>query len=105
VLVKSAVIGTLLSAGRPMSIAEITEAMSAVRPIEMLAGPMTPKRISDVLRFQSRRGLVRRRSRGCYEAVPEQMGRTTRWRYRRWDRSFDAELELSRRRTVPGRDA
>jgi hypothetical protein len=99
VLTKSAVIGTLLSSQRAMTIAEIIEAMDSVRPIgevEQVLGPMTPKRLSDMLRFQTRQGLVRRVSRGCYEVVPERMSRTTRWRYRRWNRRFDEEIAQRR---------
>lgn len=90
ILLKSAIVGVLLESGRPMTIAEIRRSILAVRPLDRFTGELTPKRLSDALGYCTRRGLLRRPRRGVYEAIPEAMGRTTRWRYRRWERRFDA---------------
>lgn len=92
-MVKAAVVGVLLNEGRPMSIAQVRAAVLDVRPIELLVGELTPKRLSDALRYYSSRGIVRRVGRGVYVAVPTGLSRTTAWRYRRWERRFDQRLD------------
>jgi hypothetical protein len=93
VLLRHAVIGTLLRAVRPLSIGEITARVLDRRPVDTVVGPLSPKRMSDMLRFQVRQGRVRRVARGRYAAVPDGMGRTTRWRYQRWEHTFDMVVD------------
>ena len=86
---KYAVLGTLLAAGRPLSLGELGRQMRASRPIDDVAGMLTPKRLSDLLRAQVHMGRARRVDRGWYVAVPSGMSRTSRWRYRSWEQRFD----------------
>ncbi|CAN5590977.1 hypothetical protein BH23ACT3_BH23ACT3_14130 [soil metagenome] len=76
-------LGTLLSAGEPVSIGGLVERLSG----EPRLGPVTPKRIADVLAQQVRMGRVRRVRRGVYEMVPGGVSRSTEWRCRNWHRS------------------
>ena len=65
---------TLLSAGRPMTLRELTEALDG-------AGRLPPGRpskvVSDALRWEARRGRVWRMQRGVY--APGFIPRSTRW--------------------------
>lgn len=92
-MVRYAVVGTLLRAGRPMTIGELIAALRAAGPVDEVLGPLTPKRMSDALRAQAAQGRVRRVRRGVYEAVPSAMSRTTRWRYRTWERHWGTNLD------------
>lgn len=80
--VRRALLGQLLEAGGPV-------------PIEVLVGHLaaafghdvaSPKRASDILRYQMRLGRVRRVARGTYEAEPRAMSRSMIWRCINWRR-------------------
>jgi hypothetical protein len=56
------------------------------------------KRISDLLRYQERRGHVRRLRRGVYQFVPGSLTKTTAWRCLNWRRERERR---ERRLDVP----
>jgi hypothetical protein len=86
---RRAIVGTLLRAGRPMSITELNAAVLVSRSAADTAQLLTPKLISDVLRYQIRLGRVRRVRRGVYEAIPAAWSRSTAWRYVNWETTWD----------------
>jgi hypothetical protein len=73
-----AAVGVLLEVGRPMTIGEILAYLE--RRGILLATGHPRKALSDLLRYQARRGRVRRIGRGRYEV--RRVARTTAWRYR-----------------------
>jgi hypothetical protein len=82
---RRAVFGTLLSAGRPLSVAEIVEALHAhgCTTNQRLSKP-PHKVIASLLGHQVNTGRVRRTARATYELVPWPMSRATKWRYEHW---------------------
>ena len=89
--VRRAIVGTLLRAGRPMRVAELTAAVLAARPIRWRGAELDARKVSDVLRHQQTLGRVRSVGRGVWEAVPTAFSRTTRWRYERWEQVWDRD--------------
>ena len=101
ILLRRAIVGTLLRAGRPMSVAEIIATVLVSRPPIADRHPLTPKNTSDVLRHQTRIGRVRRVRRGVYEAIPTAWSRSTAWRYTNWERSWDLRHVARVKRSAP----
>jgi hypothetical protein len=84
---RRAVIGILLGAERPVTVAEIVtilrEAGATTSPI--LAKPPNGV-IANLLDHQESIGRVMRTARATYVLVPTRMSRSTRWRYLHWRR-------------------
>jgi hypothetical protein len=76
--ITEAALGVLIEAGRPMTIGQILADLEA-RGVR-LARENPGKALSDVLRYQTRTGRVRKVGRGRYEVRP--LPRTTTWRFR-----------------------
>jgi hypothetical protein len=81
--VRRAVLGALLRARRPLTVAEIVEQLAPRMP----PGKLTPKRVADVLRFQVEAGRVQRLARGVYVVYPSTLSPSTRWRCLNWERA------------------
>lgn len=77
---RRAMLGFLLQARRPVTIAQVVDHLTAT------CGPhvVTGKRVADMLRYQVGLGRVRRVARGTYEAVPGAIPRATAWRCVNW---------------------
>lgn len=77
---RRAVLGLLLSAGRPMTVTEVVE--------HVRASGFDPnaRRVANLLAYQMRAGRVVRRGPATYSAIAEAMSGTTRWRCLNWDR-------------------
>lgn len=88
-LYRRAVLGTLIRSGRAMSTAEIADEILASRPITLGFRPIDSHKVAEILRYQRRKGTVRRVSHGVYVFVPGSMARTTQWRCERWERWYD----------------
>jgi hypothetical protein len=76
-----------------MSTTEIAEAIVASRRLTIGNNPIDSTRIAEILRYQTRKGTVRRVSHGVYIFVPGSMARTTQWRCERWERWYDEEQD------------
>jgi hypothetical protein len=80
----------LIAAGRPMTVAELT---LALKGSGRMPGGRTSKVISDALRWEVRRGRVRRLGRGIY--VAGEVPRSTQWwmrdQVRRWELEGDTQ--------------
>ena len=101
IVLRRAIVGTLLRASRPMSVAEIIATVLVSRPLIADGHPLTPKNTSDVLRYQTRIGRARRARRGVYEAIPSTWVRSTAWRYINWETSWDLRHAAPAKRTTP----
>jgi hypothetical protein len=79
------VFGVLLAAGRPVTVAEIVDALLAhgCTTNPRLSKP-SHKVIASLLGHQVTTGKVRRTSRATYELIPWPMSRATKWRYEHW---------------------
>lgn len=87
VALRRAALAVLIQAGRPVSLHELAMALAAdfhERP--------SPQQLSDLMRYQVRRGRVRRVGRGLYAYVPGSLSKSTAWRCVNW------RLELARSR-------
>ena len=76
--ITEAALGVLIESGRPMTIGQILADLEGRRVL--LAKENPRKALSDVLRYQTRTGRVRRVGRGRYEI--REVSRTTAWRFR-----------------------
>ena len=90
---RRAILGHLLATRSPVTVAEVVAAMTAAFGAEAI----TPKRVADVLRYQARRGRVRRVDRGVYQVVPEAIPKATAWRCVNWRRAADLAAERAKR--------
>jgi len=88
---RRAVLGTLIRSGRAMSTIEITDGILASRRITIGGDPLDSSKVAEILRYQIRKGTVRRVAHGVYVFVPGSMARTTQWRCERWERWYDEE--------------
>ncbi|MCE9622248.1 MAG: hypothetical protein K8R99_07895 [Actinomycetia bacterium] len=86
---RRALIGILLDARRPLTVAEVVAALS-------VAGVTTPPRakpinmvIADMLAYQVRIGRVARVHRATYATIPSSMSRSMRHRCRHWRDRLD----------------
>ena len=90
---RRAVLGTLLSAGRPLTANEIVGALHArgVTTGDWLTkGPS--RVIGDLLAYQVRIGRVVKTGPGTFRAVPGSMSRSTRWRCLHWEQLLDSDV-------------
>lgn len=87
---RRAVFAVLLAAPRPLALDEIIGRLGTDHGVTLDRphGTSGRRRLSDMLRYQTRRGRVHRLRRGIYVAVPGALSRSTRWRCEHW-----AELE------------
>ena len=90
---RRAVLGTLIRSGRPMTPAEVAQTILASRPLNRGGVPLDTRTIAEMLRYQTRKGTVRRVSHGVYVFVPGSLTRTTQWRCERWERWYDEEQD------------
>jgi len=79
-----------------MSTSEITKEILSSRPMSTRANPLDSRKVAEVLRYQTRKGTVRRVSHGVYIFVTGSMARTTQWRCVRWERWYDEEEDQRR---------
>lgn len=92
-LLRRAVLGTLLSAGGPLSPAEIAAALAAAGATTSPARTKSPSRlIADLLAYQVRIGKVVKVGPALFAAVPERISRSTRQRCVGWRRQFDQRV-------------
>jgi hypothetical protein len=89
IVIRRAVIGTLLRHQSPVTVPELIDLVLAIRPVTWAGRPLRAKKVHNVLAHQATRGRVRRVSRGRWVADPEGFTRTTRWRYMSWESDFD----------------
>jgi hypothetical protein len=75
---------------RAMGAAEIRDAVLASRPICWKGRPLTAKKVTEVLRYQTTTGRVDRLSTDSWIAPPDRLSRTSRWRYEHWERDWDS---------------
>ena len=82
---RRAVLGTLLSANRPLTVGEIVAAIEAAG---CTTSPSLAKQshrvIADMLAYQVRARRVRRVRRATYAVVRSAISNTTQWRCRHW---------------------
>lgn len=78
---RRALLGHLLTAGDPVTVRGLVDALAGD-----FGADAEPKRIADMLRYQVRRGRVRRTARGVYQAMPGAFARSTAWRCVNWRR-------------------
>lgn len=76
-----------------MTSAEVAAAILASRRVTRGDDPLDSRTISEILRYQTRKGTVRRVSHGVYVFVPGSMSRTTQWRCVKWERWYDEEQD------------
>jgi hypothetical protein len=82
-LLRRAVLGTLLAAARPLTVREVVEALAAAGATTSPHLSKAPNRVlADLLAHQARIGKVRRVAPGTYAVVPDSMSRSTRRRCR-----------------------
>ena len=85
---RRAVLGVLIQrGGEPVSLSEICTQLIEVDRIDLrpTSPTSTPaKRVSDVLRWQTRRGRVVRVKRGSYRFVPGSVSASMKWRCLHW---------------------
>jgi hypothetical protein len=86
---RRAIVGTVLRADRPMTVAEVIDAVVSSRPATNNGAPLSPRFTADVLRYQARLGRLRRVRRGEYVAIRDAWSRTTAWRYANWEIGWD----------------
>lgn len=103
-LLRRAVLGTLLAAGRALTAKEIAEALrqsgATTRPT-LTKGPS--RVIADLLAHQVRAGKVLKTGPGTFAVAPDRMSRSTRQRCLRWRRDLEllrADLAAAPPRTV-----
>ena len=103
-LLRRAVLGTLLAAGRALTAKEIVEALrqsgATTRPT-LTKGPS--RVIADLLAHQVRAGKVIKTGPGTFAVAPDRMSRSTRQRCLRWRRDLEllrADLATAPPRTV-----
>ena len=78
------VLGLLLAAGRPLSVAEITAEVRRCGPDLVLQSGQRPSKIvADLLRQQTKSGRVHRVGRGIYRIGT--LSRSMTWRIRHWE--------------------
>lgn len=81
---RRALIGILLDAGRPLTIAEVVAALHAAGVTPPPRAKPTNMVIADMLAYQVRIGRVARVRRATYAAVPASMSKSMRHRCRHW---------------------
>ncbi|MEQ1700416.1 MAG: GNAT family N-acetyltransferase [Ilumatobacteraceae bacterium] len=92
-LLRRAVLGTLLSAGGPMSPAEVAAALDAAGATTSPERTKGPSRlIADLLAYQVRIGKVVKVGPALFAAVPDRISRSTRQRCVGWRRQFDQRV-------------
>jgi hypothetical protein len=83
------VLGVLIRAGRPMTVAEVVAAVEVDGPpLHLRPGQHAHKVLADLLRQQVRAGRVRRVARGTYTVgtlSPSMRWRSLHWRELRWE--------------------
>jgi hypothetical protein len=78
-------LGTLLLAGRPMTVTEIVETLHAHGVTTSPVLTRSPSRvIADLLAYQVRAGRVRKVARATFALVPGATSASTRSRWRHW---------------------
>jgi|JI9StandDraft_2_1071091.scaffolds.fasta_scaffold91184_3 hypothetical protein len=96
-LLRRAVLGTLLAAARPLTVREVVEALAAAGATTSPHLSKAPNRVlADLLAHQARIGKVRRVAPGTYAVVPDSMSRSTRRRCLRWQFELADLQELIR---------
>ncbi len=82
---RRALLGTLLVAGRPLTVGEVVDELHAagVTTLPWHAKPVH-KVVADMLAHQVRAGRVRRTRRATYAVIASSMSRSTQRRCRRW---------------------
>ena len=89
-LLRRAVLGILLAAGRPLTAPEVAELLHRSGATTRPALTKGPSRvIADLLTYQARLGRVEKRGPATFAVVPASMSRSTRRRCLRW------QLELA----------
>jgi hypothetical protein len=82
---RRAVLGILLRAGEPTTITEIIDALASQGVTTNLLLARSPAEVvSDLLRYQTRIGRVRKVARATYLVCPDGFSRSTRWRCLHW---------------------
>jgi hypothetical protein len=80
---RRAVLGTLLIAGRPMTVTEIVDSLHAQGVTTSPLLTRSPHRvIADLLAHQARMGRVRKVRRATFTVVPDAVSASTRTRWR-----------------------
>lgn len=92
--IRRALLARLISVGRPLDLGELAAVLVHEFGDEH-GGAAGRKRVADVMRYQRRRGRVRREGRGRYAYVPNSLSRTTEWRCVHW--RAERERALGRR--------
>ena len=93
-LLRRAVLGTLLAADGPMSPAEVAAALRAAGATTSPALTKGPSRvIADLLTYQVRIGRVVKVGPALFAAVPSRISRSTRQRCLGWRRQFEVLVE------------
>ena len=76
-----------------MTTLEVVEAILSSRLLTVGDTPISSRQVAEILRYQTRKGTVRRVSHGVYVFVPGSMARTTQWRCECWERWYDEEQD------------
>ena len=96
-LLRRAVLGTLLAAGRPLTAGEVVDALAvagATTGSHLTKGPS--RVIADLLAHQAKAGRVRKVAPATFEVVQTSMSRSTRRRCLRWQFELADLRELIR---------
>jgi hypothetical protein len=93
---RRATLGTLIRSARPMSIEEVSRSIVQTWPVRWPDAPPSRRAIAEILRWQERKGVVRRLDRGVYVFASGSVSRTTAWRYASWERWFDERYDVGR---------
>jgi hypothetical protein len=88
--VRRAVVGTLMRAHRAMSAAEIRDDVLASRSMLWRDRPLTAKKVTEVLRYQAKKGRVERAGHDRWFVPRDGFSKTSRWRYENWERDWDS---------------
>ena len=82
---RRAVLGTLLTANHPLSVADVVAAIQAAgfTTLPHRAKP-SHRIVADMLAYQVRAGRVRRTARATYAPNRDRIPKTTQWRCRHW---------------------
>jgi len=96
-LLRRAVLGTLLAAGRPLTAREVADALAAAGATTASHLTKGPSRvIADLLAHQAKVGKVRKVAPATFAVVPASMSRSTRRRCLRWQLQLADLRELIR---------
>lgn len=88
--VRRAVVGTLMRSDRPMRAREICDAVLASRRILWRERPLTTKKVTEILRYQTSKGRVTRVAHDRWFVPNGTFSKTSRWRYVNWERDWDS---------------